>query len=149
MTAGEVRVQRLVKARPSTVYEYFTDPAKWLSWQGVEATIEPWPGGVFRMNVTGDGYASGQFVTLDPPHRVVFTWGWEAADRGMPPGSSTVEVDLVAADDGAATLVALRHTGLPLPAVEPHRHGWGHYLGRLGVAAAGADPGPDPFRVSA
>ena len=26
-----------------------------------------------------------------------------------------------------------------------HGTGWGHFLERLGQAAAGADPGPDPW----
>ena len=31
----------------------------------------------------------GEFVELDPPNHLVFTWGWEG-DEDVPPGSSTV-----------------------------------------------------------
>src|SRR5262249_9046435 len=51
-----VTVRRRVRASPATVFSFFTDPQRWLSWQGVDATIEPRPGGLFRMNVRGDGY---------------------------------------------------------------------------------------------
>jgi uncharacterized protein YndB with AHSA1/START domain len=68
-SAGVVMVERRIKAGPATVFAYFTDPAKWLRWQRIEATIEPWPGGVFRMNVRGDGFASGRFVEITPPVR--------------------------------------------------------------------------------
>jgi uncharacterized protein YndB with AHSA1/START domain len=142
-----VIVQRRIMARPATIFSFFTDPARWLRWQGVEATIEAVPGGEFRMNVVGDGYASGRFVEVDPPRRIVFSWGWELPGNPVPPGSSTVEIDLV--PDGEATMVRLTHRGLPLPAArDQHRQGWAHYLERLDLVATGGDAGRDPWRVA-
>ena len=60
--------------------------------------------------------ARGEFVELDPPHRLVFTWGWQD-NPVVPPGSTTVEVTLQAIDDG--TLVRLVHRGLPTPTPWP------------------------------
>jgi uncharacterized protein YndB with AHSA1/START domain len=142
MSAAVLIVERRIKAHAEVVCSYFTDPERWLSWQGVEAEIDPRPGGVFRMNVRGDGWAAGRFVTVDPPHRIVFTWGWEGDGSPVPPGSSTVEVTLEP-DGQDGTLLRLVHTGLPLPVLGMHRDGWNHYLDRLGVRAAGGDPGPD------
>lgn len=142
MTAEIVTVERIINARPSTVFSFFTDRDRWVSWQGVEAEIDARPGGVFRMNVRGDGWASGRFTTVEPFQRIVFTWGWESEGSPVPPGSSTVDVTLTPVGD--ATLLQLRHTGLPLVAVEPHSAGWNHYLDRLAVRAVGGDPGPDP-----
>ena len=139
--SDEVIVQRLINARPATVFSFFTDRDRWLSWQGVTAEIDPRPGGVFRMNVRGDGYASGRFVVVEPPHRIVFTWGWEG-DPLVPPGSSQVEVILEAEGD-AGTRLTLVHSGLPMRALDLHRDGWDHYLDRLTVRAAGGDPGTD------
>jgi hypothetical protein len=59
-----VVVERYIDASPATVFTYFTSTDRWLQWQGVEATLEPWPGGVFRMNVSGDGFASGRFLAV-------------------------------------------------------------------------------------
>ncbi|HEX9342386.1 MAG TPA: SRPBCC family protein, partial [Actinomycetota bacterium] len=109
--APVVTVERYVKAPPETVFTFFADPSRWLQWQGVHAQIEPRPGGRFRMDVMGDGYASGRFVEVTPPRRVVFTWGYEAPGSPVPPGSSTVEIDLL--PDGDGTLVRLTHRGLP------------------------------------
>ncbi len=142
MSAAVVIVERRIKAHPDIVCSYFTDRDRWLSWQGVEAEIDPRPGGLFRMNVRGDGWAAGRFLTVDPPHHIVFTWGWEGDGSPVPPGSSTVEVTLEP-DGEDGTLLRLVHTGLPLPAIDLHRDGWHHYLDRLGVRAAGGDPGPD------
>jgi uncharacterized protein YndB with AHSA1/START domain len=137
-----VIVERRIKARQDTVYSFFTDRDRWLTWQGRAAEIDPRPGGVFRMNVRGDGWAAGRFVTVEPPHRIVFTWGWEGDGSPVPPGSSTVEITLEA-DGEDATLLRLVHRGLPLPAMATHRDGWDHYLDRLRIRAAGGDPGPD------
>lgn len=145
--AGAVVVSRQIKASPETIFSFFTDPQRWLQWQGVDATIEPTPAGTFRMNVRGDGYASGRFVEVDPPRRLVFSWGWEMPGNPVPPGSSTVEIELVPDGDGSATTVTLTHRGLPPEACEAHRVGWEHYLSRLVVRAEGGDPGPDPARV--
>ncbi len=60
----------------------------------------------------------------------------------MPPGSSLIEIDLLDRDGG--TLLRMAHSGLPdAQECASHEEGWTHYLGRLGVAAAGGDPGPD------
>lgn len=137
-----VVVRRSIRARPAIVFSFFTDRDRWLSWQGITAEIDPRPGGVFRMNVRGDGVASGRFTAVEPHHRIAFTWGWEGDGSPVPPGSSTVEIILVP-DTDAGTLLTLVHTGLPFPALDAHRDGWNHYLDRLSIRAAGGDPGAD------
>jgi uncharacterized protein YndB with AHSA1/START domain len=143
MTAdpSELVVERRINASLTTVFSFFTDRDRWLSWQGVEAEIDPRPGGVFRMNVQGDSVAAGHFVTVEPYRRIVFTWGWETADSPVPPGSSTVDITLE--PDGPATLLRLTHRGLPLEMFKSHDQGWNHYLDRLVIRAEGGDPGPD------
>jgi uncharacterized protein YndB with AHSA1/START domain len=137
----ELRVERHMAAPPSVVYSYLTDSKGWAAWQGEEATIEARPGGIFRMKMAGGQTAGGQFMELVPDRRVVFTWGW-VDTPGIPAGSTTVEIDLV--PDGEGTLVRLTHRNLPPEESVPHRQGWEHYLGRLGVRAEGGEPGPDP-----
>ncbi len=62
----------------------------------------------------------------------------------VPAGASTIEVELI--PDGDGTTLRFRHLGLPSEeSVQAHRHGWEHYLERLAIAAAGGDPGPDPW----
>lgn len=144
-TTPAVLVERRIAASPQTVFSFFTDRDRWLSWQGVDAEIDPRPGGVFRMNVRGDGFASGIFVAVEPHTHIAFTWGWELAGSPVPPGSSTVEIWLE--PDGEGTLLRLEHSGLPLAAFQPHSEGWNHYLDRLMARSEGTDPGPDPAAV--
>ena len=131
-----------IDARPEIVFAYFTDPERLTRWMGTEAQLDPRPGGGFRCNVTGHDIAAGEYVEVTPYSRVVFTWGWEG-DNPITPGSTTIEVTL--AEDGDGTLLRFVHRDLPAEAVEPHADGWTHFLDRLAIAAAGGDPGPDPW----
>lgn len=138
-------VERRVRVSAAVVFRYLADAERWTSWQGVDAEIDLRPGGVFRVNVTGDGYASGRFVEVVPDRRVVFTWGWEREGSPVSPGSSTVEIDLIQDQDG--TLIRLTHSDLPTEARDVHRQGWNNYVGRLAAVSQAEDPGPDPLRI--
>jgi uncharacterized protein YndB with AHSA1/START domain len=133
-----------VAASPETIFGYFTDPAKMVQWMGTEATLDPRPGGVCRVNPTGHAAMSGEYVEVEPPHRIVFTWGWETQLFSTPPQSTLVEVSLI--PDGEHTVVRLKHRRLRPGAVAFHRAGWEHYLPRLASVASGGDPGIDPWR---
>jgi uncharacterized protein YndB with AHSA1/START domain len=143
-TEGLVEHEVRVAASPDSVFEYFTDPAKMVAWMGVEATLDPRPGGVCRINPSGQAVMLGEFVEVDRPRRIVFTWGWETAQLKTPPQSTLVEVSL--APDGEGTVVQLSHRRLKPEVVAMHRAGWQHYLPRLALAASGADPGRDLWR---
>jgi uncharacterized protein YndB with AHSA1/START domain len=120
-----------IKAPPDVVFPYFTDPSLIVTWIGDRAELDPQPGGVFRLDM-GEVAAHGAYITVDPPYRVVFSWGIPGSDT-LPPGGSTVEVVLT--PDGDDTLVVLTHRGLSSPHMGDHRAGWEHQLGRLSAAA--------------
>ena len=122
------------------VYEYFTRPAAIVTWMGEYALLEAEPGGRFTVDVKG-APVRGRFLSLDPPRRLLISWGYAGSDR-LPPGASTVEIRLTAEPGG--TRVELEHRDLPAEERPGHASGWAHYFGRLAVAAAGRDPGPDP-----
>ncbi len=134
-----------VDARPETVFGFLVDADRMTRWKGRKATLDPRVGGIYRVEINDQAVARGEYVEIDPPRRVVFTWGWERHPV-VPPGSSTVEVDL--APDGEGTLLRLTHRGLPDAEVDQHADGWDHFLPRLAVAAPGGDPGPDPMSQS-
>jgi uncharacterized protein YndB with AHSA1/START domain len=134
----EVRIE----AAPTVVFSYFVDPAKLVTWKAATAELDARPGGGFRMDVTGRGdVAHGEYLVIDPPRRIRFTWRWENTGPDAPP--SVVEVTFTA--DGSGTLLRLVHRGIPAAVREGSAAGWDHYLARLAVAAPGHDPGPDPW----
>jgi uncharacterized protein YndB with AHSA1/START domain len=141
-----VVVTRVIAASPATVFSFFTDVERWTAWQGVDGEIDPRPGGVFRIRMPGSQVASGRFVEVIPNRKIVFTWGWEGEAPSVPPGSTTVVVELV--PDGAGTLLRLTHSPLaPPPVADHHREGWERYLERLRIRAEGGDPAPDPAQI--
>lgn len=142
----DVVVIRQIAASPATVFSFFTDLERWTAWQGVDGEVDARPGGAFRIRMPGAQVASGQFVELVPEQRLVITWGWEGDAPPVPPGSTTVTIELEPNETG--TLLRLTHSGLaPQEVVEHHRQGWEHYLERLRVVAEGGDPGRDPAQT--
>ncbi|MGB9378535.1 MAG: SRPBCC domain-containing protein [Mycobacteriales bacterium] len=139
---GVVEVSVLIEAQPETVFPYFTDPARYAQWMGERASLDPKPGGEYRISLGGGLEAVGEFVEVSPPHRVVFTFGWTGG-HDLAPGSSRVVVTL--AEEGVGTRVVVRHHDLPsAEQCEQHAQGWRMYLDRLAMRVHGEDPGPDP-----
>jgi uncharacterized protein YndB with AHSA1/START domain len=139
-----VRRETQIAAPPATVFAFLTDPEKILRWMGSEATTEPHPGGLYLVKGIRDQIARGAFREVVPVHRLAYSFGWEGREK-VPPGSSLIEIDLIDRDGG--TLLRRTHSGLPdAEQCALHEQGWVHYLGRLAVAAAGRDPGPDVRR---
>ena len=134
-----------IAASPETVFQFFTDPAKMVQWMGTEATLDPRPGGACRINPTGRAVMSGEFLEVDPPRRLVFTWGWETELFATPPQSTLVEVSLM--PEGEGTLVRLVHRRIQPGALAFHRAGWEHYLPRLATAASGGELPADRWRA--
>jgi uncharacterized protein YndB with AHSA1/START domain len=139
-----------IAASPETVWSFLVDPDKATRWMGLTAEIDARPGGIYRCDVIPGHTASGEFVEVDAPRRLVFTWGWEPvagepdAPNAVAPGSSTIEIELVPSGEG--TLLRFVHRGLPTPeSADSHGHGWDHYLERLETAATGGDPGRDSW----
>jgi uncharacterized protein YndB with AHSA1/START domain len=136
-----------IAARPKTVFEFLTDPEKQVLWMGRRAELDARPGGIYRVEIDDQVTARGEFLEIEAPGRVVFSFGWEGqqsgkGEHGVSPGSSRVEVTLEPEGDG--TLLRLRHLDLPEQAREMHGQGWQLYLDRLQIAASGGDPGPYP-----
>ena len=143
-TAAIVEREVRIEASPETVYEFFVDADRMIQWMGRKADLDARPGGIFRVDINGRNVSRGEYVELDPPHRVVFSFGWEGGTSIVEPGTSTVEIDLK--PDGEGTIVRLTHRDLPEESRGSHGHGWDHYLPRLVAAGAGGDPGEDPWR---
>jgi uncharacterized protein YndB with AHSA1/START domain len=127
-TEAPVTASVRIAAPPDVVFLYFTDPALAVKWIADSAYLDARPGGTFSIDVRGNP-ARGQYLEVDPPRRVVFTWGIEES-ADLPPGSSTVEV--VLEPDGDGTVVTLTHRDLPTAEFRrSHQEGWTEFLGLL------------------
>jgi uncharacterized protein YndB with AHSA1/START domain len=145
-TTADAITRRLeIAARPETVWAFLVDPEKATRWMGVAAELDPRPGGLYQVEVLPGQVAKGEFVELDPPRRIVHTFGWEPGSNSeVRSGTTTVEIELVPTETG--TTLHFTHRDLPEEAAaDNHAVGWDHYLGRLATAAGGGDAGRDPW----
>lgn len=136
-------VHELELPRPAAeVFEMFTDPARLVTWIGVGAELDPRPGGRFRFEVQPGQFCEGEYLVVEPPRRLVFSWGWTDPWFGLPPGSSRVEVQLT--EVGGGTRLRLVHHGLPGEMHRLHDDGWAAFLERLTAVVRGGSPGAYP-----
>jgi uncharacterized protein YndB with AHSA1/START domain len=138
-TANEtVTIEQTVRIAASveTVWTFWTDPQRLAQWWGSEAEVVAEPGGLFRVVMENGPVMRGAFAELEPPRRLVFSFGWEGTAVGEPlaPGSTRVEVTLT--PDMGDTILVLRHSDMPATHSADHTKGWNYLVGQRLVAAA-------------
>lgn len=133
-----------IEAPPERVFDHFVRPELLVRWMGDVARLEAIDGGVFSVDINGV-LIRGHFVRVDRPHLIEIAWG-EAGNAAMPPGATRLRVTFE--PRGPITRVELEHTGLAPSEAAKHAIGWPHFIARLGVAASGGNPGPDPWKTS-
>jgi uncharacterized protein YndB with AHSA1/START domain len=136
-----VEQELFIDAPPEHVYQLLTNADYLIEWMAPQADVDPRVGGQIRWTHLNGDSVIGNFVELVPARRVVFTYGWDRPDVAIPPGSTTVEIDLRPA--GTGTRLTLVHRGLSDPMADAHTGGWANYLRRLAALAEGRHPGPD------
>ena len=146
MIDGDAVIHEIVLPAPvEQVFDMFTDSRQLIRWIGISADLQSRPGGRFRFEVMPGQFCEGQYVIVERPGRLVFTWGWTDPGFGLPPGTSRVEVTLTrSGEDGCETRLRLVHTGLAGDLGLLHEDGWSRFLGRLSAAAAGEEPAAYP-----
>ncbi len=125
-------VRRTVRGTPEEVFRAWTDPTqlqKWWGPQSVECsdcTIDLRIGGAYRIgNRFADGsviWISGEFLRIEPPHMIEFTWHRETggADHGP-----LEKVCVRLTDRQGMTDVVVEHSRIRDQTVyRSHRDGW-------------------------
>jgi uncharacterized protein YndB with AHSA1/START domain len=125
-------------APPDAVWRLWTEPDQIIRWMGDGATLQPWPGGIFRLEYASGDVVAGEFVDAEKPQHLAFTWGWDEAGALTPPGSTRVELTFEPIDGGRRTRLHMRHVDQPEAALENHDAGWRFFLARLVEACAAA-----------
>jgi uncharacterized protein YndB with AHSA1/START domain len=141
--SADVVVEVEIRASAAAVWGLLVDPDQLVRWLGVSAALEPRPDGRFRFELFPGQFCSGRYLEVEPERRVVFTWGWEDPAIPVPPGSTTVAIDLRAAGPDH-TLLRLTHSGLAEAMRPLHADGWRRYTARLVAVAEGREPPADP-----
>jgi uncharacterized protein YndB with AHSA1/START domain len=141
VTSTPVRLVRVLRASAEEVFDAWIDPGSLAVWMAPgsvvrsEAEVDARVGGRFRIVMKGpdcDHEHTGEYLVLERPRRLVFTWISEATGGR----ASTVSVEISPRGRGEVEL-ALTHEDLPdETAGAKHRSGWGDILQRLGATLA-------------
>jgi uncharacterized protein YndB with AHSA1/START domain len=145
--ATAVHVKRELPAPREQVYRTWTEPDLFKRWftppgnASVTAELDVRPGGEYRITlertelVPGRSYIVGNYLEVDPPERLVFTFGWEE-----PPPVEGLEalsaldsrVTVLFRDLGSSTEVSITHERLDTDELRDfHRWGWTTTLDQL------------------
>jgi len=111
----------LINAKPSTVFAFLTETPHWAAWWGAGSTIDPIAGGKIYIRHANGVESLGQVLELDPPQRIVFSYGF-ASGKPIPPGSSRVTIHLEPHESG--TRLHLLHEFADAGARDEHVQGW-------------------------
>ena len=124
-----------IDAPAEVVYEHLVTVEGLLAWMGQHAVLHPVRGGEFSVDINGAAIR-GRYLELEPPRRVVVSWGMAGTDD-FPPGSSRVEFMLTS--HGCRTRVDLHHTGLPDGRRDGYSTGWLRFIAQLQKTAIPLD----------
>jgi uncharacterized protein YndB with AHSA1/START domain len=140
---GTIEIRRRLPAPVADVFKWWTEADRLREWMSpvgtVEAQVDLRVGGALRIVMRGEGTViehSGEYLQIDPPRRLVFTW--VSPFTGAEPSLVTLELEPDGAD---ATQLLLVHSRLPESVARSHQDGWGTMLDRLsGQLRTGAAP---------
>ena len=136
----------VIGAPPASVFQYFTDPVRWAAWWGAGSTIDARPGGRVVVKYPNGVEASGEVLDVEPPSRIVFTYGY-ASGQPIGPGDSRVTIELVPA--GKGTRLQLSHAFVDAGTRDEHAQGWRYQLSVFANLVANAVHGKTGETVDA
>lgn len=130
-----------IGAEPAVVFDLFTTEEGLVRWMAKEASVDLRLGGAWRWVHDNGDASAGEYLEIEPPTRLAFTYGWESGPfEDVAPGSTRVDVTFESIEIG--TRVTIAHAGLSIAHRERHAAGWGHFLGVLAEVCSGR-PAPD------
>jgi uncharacterized protein YndB with AHSA1/START domain len=122
------RVERVLAAAPGEAYDAWLDEAALQSFicpapgRAAEVSVDARVGGGLRFLMAfpdGEIEVTGEFVALDRPERICFTW--RCSDTGELESMVTV---LLAPHGEGQTLMTIIHSRQPASLVPKHSEGW-------------------------
>lgn len=141
MIAGpSLHREYLLPAPPQQVFDAWTDPVALLQWwcpgpaRATHAELDVRTGGRYEIRMTAGPrgepqVVSGEYVAVEPPHRLVMTWHAQGTPHDNGAVASLLTIELHAHPHG--TRLALLHERLPAGSESSYSGGWGAVLQAL------------------
>ena len=128
-----LRLERTFNAPPQAVFDVWTSAEmlrRWWpagpDWETPVAEIDVRVGGRLRLvmrSPDGEEFGgTGEYLEINPPERLVFTWTWDGHEQHQ--GRHLVEVEFEERDNGMTTVVLTNRGVGDEEAKRSHREGW-------------------------
>ena len=111
-----------IDAPLESVYNCFTKSEAMLAWHGKEVELNPVPGGVYKVVFEDGTVILGQYLSVDPLKKVVYTASYGNV-------SSVITVEFFEEDGG--TRLKLEQVFDPGQDISSFDAGWDYFLGLL------------------
>ncbi len=131
-------IERKFQTSPERLYEAWTNPEVLQKWWGPEGVTIPAldldvrEGGnwttTFHSEQMGERIVSGKYLTLDPPNRLVFTWGW--TDNSVRGHETIVEIVLMQVGENT-NMTLTQKSFAEIEHRDHHRIGWDSSFNKL------------------
>jgi uncharacterized protein YndB with AHSA1/START domain len=115
-----------IRARPTTVWRFVSEPEQFARWWGPGSTIEARVGAPMRIVYPDASTASGEVLAFEPERMIAFSFGYDTPGKPIPPGGSRVTITIVAVAEG--TRLELRHELADAALRDMHAAGWRYHL---------------------
>jgi uncharacterized protein YndB with AHSA1/START domain len=146
-------VRQRLPAPPDVVYDEWTDAARLAEWmcprpaRCLNVQADPRIGGAVAFDVEEAGRTfrvSGNYVTLDRPHRVAFTW---SCSTWPDPTIQSVVTVTIEPDGAEASIMTIEHELLPAALIQQHAQGWAVITTQLESRLRATDDAHEPPAV--
>jgi len=123
-------VRQRLPAPPDVVFDEWTDADRLAQWmcprpaRCLSVQADPRIGGALAFDIEEAGHTfrvSGNYLTLERPHRVAFTW---SCSTWPDPTLQSVVTVTIEPDGARASIMTIEHDLLPPALVQQHAHGW-------------------------
>jgi uncharacterized protein YndB with AHSA1/START domain len=123
-------VRQRLPAPPDVVFDEWTDAARLAEWmcprpaRCLRVQADPRIGGTLAFDIEEAGSTfrvSGNYLTLERPHRVAFTW---SCSTWPDPTIQTVVTVTIEPDTAGTSIMTIEHALLPPGLMPQHAHGW-------------------------
>jgi uncharacterized protein YndB with AHSA1/START domain len=123
-----------IGAPVDVVFAYFTDSALWAAWWGAGSAIDARPGGRMSIRHNNGVEVVGEVLEVDPPRRIVFTYGYATSAQVPKEGGSQVTIALE--PQGTSTRLHLLHAFAEIAHRDPFVQGWRYQLSVFATVVA-------------
>ncbi len=144
---ASLTLRKTLPCSPDVAFRAWTEPEQFKAWFAPDPTMKTIAevdlrrGGKYRIGFQPAGgkptmFVGGEFLTIDPPHHLEYTWVWEKETDPDWKDRTIVKVDFKPVGPDRTELVLTHERFSATEASAHHQQGWTAILERMAGAVA-------------